>query len=350
MEFSREELRKLVFFFWKDKKNAVTISNKINSVLGAGSISPSTCQRWVSKFNCGEFDVSDAQRSGRPSNPMIEEGIIDHLKRDKYATTTEMAESLNVSTESVRDHLHRLGLKYMVNTWVPHRLTDANKLNRKTVCQNLLKMYENNDFLMRLVTVDECWIYWENDQRSYHNRSWVDPKGDNTTAVKRVLSKKKHLLTVFWDALGIIYMEVQPPGVNITSEIYCSQLEKMKHAIREKRRRTHLRDFFFIQDNARPHTAVQTTNKLAELEINVLQHPPYSPDLSPSDFYLFSPMKSSIRGRNYENATDIMVDINEWCRKKDRSFFTKAFTILPERWQKCILANGDYFQNLADTD
>ena len=50
------------------------------------------------------------------------------------------------------------------------------------------------------------------------------------------------------------------------------------------------------RDNARPHTANATQIKLKKLGITVIDNPPYSPDLSPSDYYLLSPMKSSIRG------------------------------------------------------
>ncbi|EFN78228.1 Histone-lysine N-methyltransferase SETMAR, partial [Harpegnathos saltator] len=41
------------------------------------------------------------------------------------------------------------------------------------------------------------------------------------------------------------------------------------------------------QDNARPHTSIVTRQKFRELGWEVLMHPPYSPDLAPSDYHLF---------------------------------------------------------------
>jgi len=41
------------------------------------------------------------------------------------------------------------------------------------------------------------------------------------------------------------------------------------------------------------------------LQLNVLTHPPYSPDLAPSDFYLFPLLKEHLRGRQYANDNDI---------------------------------------------
>lgn len=313
-------------------------------------MSLSTCQRRVTKFNDGDFDVTDAKRSGRPSLT-IDEEILNFMEEDKYATTRQMAEEFGVATETIRLKLHRMGKKYLVNIWVPHRLTEVNKLCRKTICQKLLAMHRNNDFLMRLITVDEVWVYWKTDERSYHNRSWVTPGGDGVTSVMRSsMTNKKHMASVFWDARGIIFVDVLPAGVHITSQVYCEQLDKLKEAVYEKRRRTQLSDYFFLQDNARPHTAFATMDKLEELHLNLIEHPPYSPDLSPSDYYLFSPMKNAIRGRNYENAGDVMKDIQNWFDSKDRGFYSKAFNLLPERWQKCIDANGDYFQHLSDID
>ncbi|KOC66148.1 Histone-lysine N-methyltransferase SETMAR, partial [Habropoda laboriosa] len=40
-------------------------------------------------------------------------------------------------------------------------------------------------------------------------------------------------------------------------------------------------------DNARPHVASTTVQKLHQLGIEVLPHPPYSPDISPTDFHFF---------------------------------------------------------------
>ena len=43
----------------------------------------------------------------------------------------------------------------------------------------------------------------------------------------------------------------------------------------------------FHQDNARPHTSLVTRKKLLELDWEVKPHPPYGPDLAPSDYHLF---------------------------------------------------------------
>jgi histone-lysine N-methyltransferase SETMAR len=54
-------------------------------------------------------------------------------------------------------------------------------------------------------------------------------------------------------------------------------------------------------DNARPHTSLHTLEAITKLQWTVLPHPPYSPDLAPSDYHLFSPLKDAIRGKKFED-------------------------------------------------
>ena len=170
MEINREDLRKIVYFNMKDKKSVEATTNKINNIYGRDTISLSTCKWWFVKFNQGDFTTEDKPRSGRPSDPELHTKIVNILQLDPYATTRDIGEALSISHEAVRKHLMKMGKKYLVNTWVPHTLTPDNCQKRVNVCTNLLRLYETNNFLMRLITVDECWIYWENATSSYHNR------------------------------------------------------------------------------------------------------------------------------------------------------------------------------------
>ena len=67
MDFDNHDLRQLIYFLWKEGRTPPDIMKKINSALGDETISARTCQRWVAKFQAGDFDVSDSQRGGRPS-------------------------------------------------------------------------------------------------------------------------------------------------------------------------------------------------------------------------------------------------------------------------------------------
>jgi histone-lysine N-methyltransferase SETMAR len=64
------------------------------------------------------------------------------------------------------------------------------------------------------------------------------------------------------------------------------------------------------QDSARPHTAKKTLQKIEELEgIELLSHPAFSPDLEPSDYYLFCSMAQFLRGKKFQCVADVEVGV-----------------------------------------
>ena len=65
MEFKRSDLKKLTYFLWKNGMNAPAIE-KINFVLGTGTVLARNCQQTIAKFIVGDFVVDDEERSGRP--------------------------------------------------------------------------------------------------------------------------------------------------------------------------------------------------------------------------------------------------------------------------------------------
>jgi histone-lysine N-methyltransferase SETMAR len=77
-----------------------------------------------------------------------------------------------------------------------------------------------------------------------------------------------------------------------------------------------------LHDNAHPHTANSVRNTLQRFGWEVLQHPPYSPDLSLCDFHIFGDLKRDIHGHQ---------------------FFKDGIDSLISQWDKCINSFGDYF-------
>jgi transposase len=71
---------------------------------------------------------------------------------------------------------------------------------------------------------------------------------------------------------------------------------KLCAAIRRKQPGLLTKGILLLHDNACPHSANQTTATLRSLKWEVLQHPPYSPNLAPSDFHLFGPLKQHLSG------------------------------------------------------
>ncbi|GBL90061.1 hypothetical protein AVEN_135431-1 [Araneus ventricosus] len=75
---------------------------------------------------------------------------------------------------------------------------------------------------------------------------------------------------------------------------------------------------------------------------SVLQHPPYSPDLGPSDFYLFGPLKQHLGGKHFADDDDVQHDVLLWMGQQPKEFYAAGIGALLKRWDKCINIGGDY--------
>jgi hypothetical protein len=86
-------------------------------------------------------------------------------------------------------------------------------------------------------------------------------------------------------------------------------------------------------DNARPHTARATQERIQELKCELLEHPPYSPDLSPRDFHLSASLKNPLR---WQMLRWWQCGWNGSGREQSKNFNIAGFDTLVKRWDKCI--------------
>ena len=153
------------------------------------------------------------------------------------------------------------------------------------------------------------------------------------------------MLTVFWDSRGPILEHYLETGSTVNSERYSDMLiNKLKPAIRNKRRGLLSEGVLLLHDNARPHTAAHTIQTLQKLHFEVLEHPPYSPDLAPSDYHLFGPLKDALRGRCFATDQQVKEAVHMWLNAQQKTFFSEGIEKLVQRWTKCIEKQGDYVE------
>ena len=90
------------------------------------------------------------------------------------------------------------------------------------------------------------------------------------------------------------------------------------------------------------HTSLATCQKLLRLGWEVMLHPPYSPDLAPSDYYLFRSLQNSLNGKTFNDDEAVKSHLVQFFANKDQKFYERGIMKLPERWQKAIEQNGKY--------
>ena len=140
---------------------------------------------------------------------------------------------------------------------------------------------------------DEKWIHYDNPKRK---KSYVKPGQPAKSTAKPNIHGAKVMLCIWWDQKGVLYYELLKPGKTINGEHYRTQLIRLKRAIAEKRTKyaTRHEAIIFHYDNARPHFAIPVKNYLQNSGWEVLPHPPYSPDLAPSDYHLFRSVQNAL--------------------------------------------------------
>ena len=90
--------------------------------------------------------------------------------------------------------------------------------------------------------------------------------------------------------------------------------------------------------------AITVSQYLARNRVTVMPHPPYSPDLSPCDFFLFSRIKKHLKGHRYANHEEIIAATTAQLKSVQASEFASCFSNLVKKWRKGKQSEGDYFE------
>ena len=98
-----------------------------------------------------------------------------------------------------------------------------------------------------------------------------------------------------------------------------------------------------LHDNARPHVTQQMLQKLNELGYEVLPHPPYSPDLSPTDYPFSKHLDNFLHGKRFHNLQEAENAFQEFSESQSMDIYATGTSKLLSRWQKCDDCNGSYF-------
>ena len=126
----------------------------------------------------------------------------------------------------------------------------------------------------------------------------------------------------------------------ITVAYYANLLDQLRTVIREKRRGKLSKGIQLQQDNERVHICKIAMDAAERNGYELIPHPTSSPDLAPSDYFLFPNLKKDIRGRHFRSNEEVVAVVEEWVRDKDTGF-SSGLMALEHRWSKCIILEGN---------
>ena len=134
-------------------------------------------------------------------------------------------------------------------------------------------------------------------QRRADNKQWKQKDKKRPCIAKRTISSKK-MYAIFFNSSGPVVQVPCPSGHTVTGRFYKnSVLKKVKEFYNKRPRKDGQESTFYM--TTPPLISVRLLSLLASEKVKVLNHTPYSPDLSPCDFFLFPRLKKMLSGNKY---------------------------------------------------
>ncbi|GFT01071.1 putative DD34D transposase [Nephila pilipes] len=239
MELNREHFQAIIFHNFRRGLSRQECFDELNSLYSDKAPSYSTVKNWYNEFNRGRCSIQDESRAGRPKSVVVPEkinAVRELIKQDRHVTYREIEASLDIS--------------------------------------------------------DESWIYAYEPETKQQSTVWVFQDEAKPTKVVRGRSTSKQMIACFFGINGHVATVALEQRRTVNSEWYTTIC--LPEVIGEIRKKQKNRRIILHHDNASSHTSTQTKAFLTERKIELMGHPPYSPDLAPNDFFLFPHIKNKL--------------------------------------------------------
>lgn len=348
MHLTRENFRAMIFYDFKSALSPKQSFERLRTAFGNEAPSVRSVYSWYSEFKCNRVSLSDELREGRPITAATDENVAavrQMIEEDNRVTYQIIRSTLGIGMTAINNILHdHLKVRKVCCRWIPHNLTLDQKQLRVEWCKKTLKKYKDgaSKAAYDIVTGDESWIYAFEPESKRQSAQWVFPTEPNPVKVKRVRSVGKKMIASFFSKSGSVANIPLEDRKTVTADWYTTIcLPKVFEKVRQNRPRSNI---VLHQDNASSHTAAKTKAYLKASNVELLEHPPYSPDLAPCDFFLFPRLKDKMRGLRYSSANEAVEAFENLTSQVSQEEWSSCFNDWFYRMNKCVEFNGEYFE------
>jgi hypothetical protein len=145
--------------------------------------------------------------------------------------------------------------------------------------------------------------------------------------------------TIAWNPGGFLLIVALLQGRTINTEYY---RDNILAALTQFQSEDDVRKLVVHADNARAHTAQKRRTFCEENGLRLAPHPLYSPDLAPSDYFLFDYVKECLKGMVFPSYEELLHTISEMVAGIESETLTAVFEHWMERLEWVSKNNGDY--------
>ena len=274
------------------------------------------------------------------------------IEEDTRYTVQKTEKFSGIHSSSVLKILReRLGLHKICACWVPHLLTDEQKQSQVRLASQVIEKYDKCDprRLEEIVTGDETWIYHFQPILRLKIRFWFHLRAtDLSVIVCQCKTSNRMLYAMFFDSKGPVLQIPVLKGSSVTGKFYReSVLTQLVDFYQKRRPRTGVRGIKLLHhDNTPAHKSTTVQEYRKESGLDVLNHPPYSPDLPPCDFWLFPRLKEMLAGHRFESHCGIGSAVYQCLQHIPKEDYQAVLRKWVDRCKMCVEADWAYFEGL----
>lgn len=348
MELTPENFRAIINYNFRRNLTQKQCRVELVSVFGDDAPCKTTIQRWYSESQRERVSLSNDPKPGRPKTAVTQENInaVQRLiEEDRHVTYREIQAFLGIGMSQIRTILHdELWARKLVSRWIPHLLKDEQKAARVTWCRTTLNRFNggSSNAVFSIGSGDESWIYSYEPESKQQSTVWAFQDDEKPTKVVRTRSTSKKMVATFVAKSGHVATIALEDRRTVKADWYTTIC--LPAVISELRKNNPNRRIILHQDNASSHTARKTIDFLKKENIELLDHPPYSPDLSPNDFFTFPRIKQKLRGQRFQSPEEAVEAFKTTILTTPTLEWNNCFNNWFERMEKCIKLHGEYFE------
>ena len=319
------------------------IEEKLNILFPVNPPKKTSIYKWANAVNNGRISFEDAPRAGRPvEHTDLCKIVQEIIEAEPFQSVRSISSQLGVNRETVRLiltnelHLHKFKCK-----WIPYTLTPQRMRDRVLCATDMVRKLKNWSVLENTVTGDEAWFFFDNPA----DGQWAKSADEVQRNVNRTIQSKKVMLTILWGLNDFYVVEALPGSQKFDSEYFSSLLEMLKKKYYSSKKKKKIDEVYLHLDNAKVHTSMTTVAKAKELGFKILKHPSYSPDIAPSDFFLFGYIKDQLKNTKFETVDELIEEIHKILSQITYEMRKSVFEHWVERLEEVITKEGGYIED-----
>jgi histone-lysine N-methyltransferase SETMAR len=340
------EQRAVIRFLTLKGLKSSQILIELTNVYHEAALSLTAVKKWHYRFKDGRTTLDDNFRAGRPKKSDLAEPVQFLINEFPFISCKCICTKLRIAKTTCLRVLHDdLGLQKFNCRWIPHTLSQEQFQERVDVSEELLRMLQliGEDHFNTVITGDESWFFYSYPETT----AWAPTRNDLLKRENLNFRAKKCLISIFWSPAGISSLLAVPKGTTYDSSFFCTNvLADIFQQSSSHSRQKSLRGLSLHFDNARPHVSKVSILALRETKANHLPHPAYSPDLAPSDFFLFGYLKGAMAGRACTSENDLLSTIRAIFNEIPKETLTKVYREWMIRLSWVIQHNGQYYSTV----